>query len=166
MVGVEVGVGLQKRTVVLAQSRIGNAMSHAAIPVVIIGCHHHVLEHVHDMIRRRKMFNKAWSLLHFDAHTNMACTRVAPARACFTLRHFRSINDISGGDDKNLYDLIDSTSSGIGEWITPLVLATNIGCIEWMKPKLSRQLPLGIHRVLVGAESDYPDQVTTFWTCR
>jgi hypothetical protein len=139
-------------------------MTRPKIPLVIVESHQHVLEHVHDAIRRQKLFGKPWSMLHFDAHPDLACPRVAPAIACFAPRQTSLWDDAAAGqeDQNNLYEMLDSTSTGIAEWITPLVLAANLSRIEWVKPKFSRQLPLGRHNFAVGAEADSPDGVATF----
>lgn len=137
-------------------------MSHPHIPLVIVESHHHVLEHVHDAIRRRKLFNKPWSMLHFDAHPDLACTVVSPAIACFTPRHFSAGDGTGGENANNLYEMLDSTTTGIAEWIMPLVLAANLSRIEWVKPKISKQLPLGMHDFAVGAEAERPEEIITF----
>jgi hypothetical protein len=139
-----------------------------SINVVVVESHQHTLEHIHDIIRKRKIFNKPWSLLHFDAHPDLACPTV-PAIACFTPR--RAIlepndDDDSSEDEKNLYELLDSTSSGIAEWILPLVLAADLRVIEWVKPSFAKQLPWGLHRYTVGAychdESTNANEIKSF----
>jgi hypothetical protein len=132
------------------------------IPLVIVESHQHVLEHVHDAIRRHKLFNKPWSMLHFDAHPDLACSVVAPAIACFTPRHFNSTDGAEDDIANNLYELLDSTTTGIAEWIMPLVVAANLSRIEWVKPTFSNQLPLGIHDFTVGAEAEHPEKIITF----
>jgi hypothetical protein len=80
-------------------------------------------------------------MLHFDAHPDLACPNV-PARCCFQPR-----NDSDGMD---LYECLDATSSGIAEWILPLVLAGNLTTLQWVKPAHSQQLPQGQHEYQVG----------------
>ena len=46
-------------------------MSSMSIPVVIVESHQHALEHIHDVLRRKKLFNKNWSMVHFDAHPDL-----------------------------------------------------------------------------------------------
>jgi hypothetical protein len=194
------------------------------VEVVIVESHQHALEHIHRIIRRRKLFTQSWSMLHFDAHPDLACAgNHVPAMACFLPRHSSSwiegveVNDglataagtsvhkngccasaettttttratlssstktttivktvnnddkLNGeNDDENhdtkenitistrapledLYELLDTTASGISEWILPLVLAGNLERIEWVKPPFSTQLPCGRHRFHVGA---------------
>jgi len=65
------------------------------------------------------------------------------------------------GDGKNLYELLDSTATGIAEWILPLVLAANLRRVDWIRPSvLSSKIgspsgieafPLGEHVYHVGA---------------
>ena len=54
---------------------------------------------------------------------------------------------------RNLYELLDATSSGIAEWILPLVLAADLCVVEWIKPASLRcdQLPRGVQTFHVGA---------------
>jgi hypothetical protein len=130
------------------------------IHVVIVEPHQHVLEHIHSIMRKRKLFSP-FSMLHFDAHPDLACPRV-PAAACFAPRQSQawSAHGINGADEeeeKNLYELLDSSASGIAEWILPLVLAANLRKIEWVRPTFSNQLPLGDHRLQVGAYDDERD---------
>mmetsp|Transcript_103053 Transcript_103053/g.210122 ORF Transcript_103053/g.210122 Transcript_103053/m.210122 type:complete len:612 (-) Transcript_103053:77-1912(-) len=152
------------------------------IPVVVVESHQHVLEHIHDVLRMKKLFDRNWSMLHFDAHPDMACTKSAPAVACFKPRgryscsvrgsnHHRGVgNDGNIGNDerattgdegsndggRTLYELLDLTPSGIAEWILPLVLAAKLSKIEWVKPGFSTQISEGRYRFSVGVERD-PD---------
>jgi hypothetical protein len=135
--------------------------------VVIVESHQHALEHLHSVIRKRKIF-KSWSMLHFDAHPDLACPRV-PAAACFTPRqpeiwaHEASANN-EEEDEKDLYELLDSTSSGIAEWILPLALAASLRKVEWVRPSFATQLPVGNHRFQVGAHDNEknPSEVQSF----
>lgn len=113
------------------------------IYVVVVEYHQHALEHIHSIFRRRKSL-KPWSMLHFDAHPDLACpSNNVTARSCFLPRQ----------DDENesLYDRLDSHSSGIAEWILPLVLAGGLKHVNWIKPPESQQLPMGYHEYSVGA---------------
>ena len=113
------------------------------IHVVVVEYHQHALEHIHSRLRRHKSL-KPWSMLHFDAHPDLACpSNHVPALACFIPRQ--------GDIDHDLYELLDSHSSGIAEWIIPLVLAGELRRVHWMKPTESQQLPLGRHEYHVGA---------------
>lgn len=112
------------------------------IYVVVVEYHQHALEHIHSRLRRRKSL-KPWSMLHFDAHPDLACpSNHIPALSCFLPRE---------DDENNLYDLLDSHSSGIAEWILPLVLAGGLEHVHWFKPAESNQLPVGKHEYNVGA---------------
>jgi len=141
------------------------------VTVVIVESHQHVLEHIHEILRKKKLLNKKWSMIHFDAHPDMACTRNAPAIACFAPRHYYSFgNDGEKGEDEdernatNLYELLDSTSSGIAEWILPLALAANLNRICWIKPLFSQQMSEGKYQFAVGAEcrDDDAGEITSF----
>ena len=119
--------------------------------VVIVESHQHALEHIHSLLRKQKIFNLPWSMLHFDAHPDLACPTL-PAVACFTPRRIVETDRVDiDSEGKNLYELLDSTSSGIAEWILPLVLAADLRVVEWVKPSFSSQLPLGTHFFNVGA---------------
>lgn len=128
------------------------------IPVVIVESHQHVLEHVHDVLRKKKLFHQSWSMVHFDAHPDLACPKTAPATACFTPRQFfpednNHTDDTDAG--KNLYELLDLTPSGIAEWILPLALGANLNTIEWVKPKFSTQISEGTYRFAVGVDCGF-----------
>jgi hypothetical protein len=118
--------------------------------IVIVESHQHALEHIHSVIRKRKIFNKPWSMLHFDAHPDLACPTV-PAIACFTPRRLVETEEDAGSEGRNLYELLDSTSSGIAEWILPLVVAADLRVVEWVKPSFASQFPLGTHLYNIGA---------------
>ena len=122
------------------------------IPVVLVESHQHVLEHIHDVLRKKKLFQDHWSMVHFDAHPDLACSKTAPAIACFNPRLYYSCENEEEG--KNLYEILDLTSSGIAEWILPLVLAANLNRIEWIKPGFSSQIARGDYQFSVGVEHD------------
>jgi hypothetical protein len=46
----------------------------------------------------------------------------------------RSSSSSSDKETKNLYELLDSTASGIAEWILPLMLAANLTDVHWIRP--------------------------------
>lgn len=139
------------------------------IPVVVVEAHHHALEHIHDVLRRRHLLNSEWSMLHFDSHADLACPAVhVPALSCFRPRKAvgqplcseiitGSEEDDDSSDESltkkmNLYELLDSTASGIAEWILPLVLAANLRAVHWIRPPGTiQQIPTGEHDYRVGA---------------
>ena len=85
---------------------------------------------------------------------------------------------------KNLYQLLDTTASGIAEWILPLVLAANLEAVHWVRPASTiRLIPTGEHSFHVGAwipgcSKEAQERVETFldlpatasvkvdWSCR
>lgn len=116
------------------------------ILVVVVEAHNHVCEHIHYILRQRRLF-QPWTMLHYDAHPDLSCPHEAiPAIACF-----RPSQEWYTG--KNLYELLDSTTSGISEWILPLVLAANLEQIIWVRPgrQSIEQLPIGNQVYHVGA---------------
>lgn len=150
------------------------------IPVVVVESHHHVLEHIHAELRKRRLLCSKWSMLHFDSHADLACPGPhIPAASCFQPRKsIRSLvaaraaavavdggyetdtssessclsNNMISDDKKCLYELLDSSASGIAEWILPLVFAANLRAIHWIRPPDTiRQLPTGLHEFNVGA---------------
>lgn len=102
-----------------------------------------------------------WSMLHFDAHPDLACPcgRVVPAAACFrpndefdvavAVAAVAAGGREGAGEGKeteqkqmekkeemkkmNLYEMLDSTSTGMAEWILPLVLAAGLSRVEWVR---------------------------------
>lgn len=158
--------------------------------VVVVESHQHALEHMHHVLRKRRRL-EPWSLTHLDAHPDLACPGPSiPAHACFQPRKRlcpainRDSGESAGGitvKDKDLYDFLDDTVSGIAEWILPLVLAANLTTIRWIPPRNTSilQIPFGIHKYHVGAWSssrhstecesfcDLPDDavVKVDWNC-
>ena len=138
------------------------------IPVVVVESHQHVCEHIHGVLRRKKVL-RPWAMVHYDAHPDLACPNPAiPALACFRPRDpFRPADSVPTrhGEDntasetnihpKDLYEFLDSTNSGIAEWILPLVLAGNLTHVDWIRPARQKveQLPAGKHVYQVGAWS-------------
>ena len=130
------------------------------IPVVVVESHQHVCEHIHHVLRRnKKLWTKEWFIVHYDAHPDLACpSSIVPAVACFRPRQPATTNAATN-NGKNLYELLDSTTSGIAEWILPLVLAANLRRVYWIHPPttptahqtVEQQLPDGEHRYRVGA---------------
>ncbi|KAG7343155.1 UPF0489 domain containing protein [Nitzschia inconspicua] len=165
------------------------------IPVVIVESHHHVLEHVHDVLRKKKLLTKDWSMVHLDAHPDLACPATVPAGMCFSPRntavchnddddeeeeedHVQTGTDnaiesdtsdrisTTKKDDKNLYEMLDDTTSGIAEWILPLVVAGNLRQVEWIKPVFSGQFATGHYQYFVGVDdgqdSSMNEPITSF----
>ena len=160
----------------------------AKIHVVVVESHNHALEHIHTKLRQCRLLNQDWSMLHFDAHADLACPgQHIPAILCYRpqmsialtvnesiahcekktcqftynekaedgTRHDSDLidddDDLNSTGDKNLYELLDSTSSGIAEWILPLVLAANLRSICWIRaPKSIPLIPSGVHDFHVG----------------
>ena len=154
--------------------RLSRLQEERPIYVVIVEPHQHVLEHIHTVLRKERLLTREWSMLHFDSHPDLACPNPSiPAKACFLPRQsFASAaattsNEHTGQTTSskhlNLYEWLDCSSSGIAEWILPLVLAANLSSIHWVKPSTvaaaiesdatrpPSQLPLGIHTYRVGA---------------
>ena len=51
----------------------------------------------------------------------------------------------------NLYEMLDMPSSGIAEWILPLVLAGGLKTVYWIKNDWCHQFHNGAYNVPVGA---------------
>ena len=124
------------------------------IPVVVVESHHHALEHIHQVLRKRRLLNREWSMLHFDSHADLACPNVS-AVSCFQPNiaipldgkiSMDDTSDVSDTEGKNLYESLDSTTTGIAEWILPLVLAANLRHVHWIRPSGTVHLiPSGVH---------------------
>ena len=95
------------------------------ISVVVVEAHHHILEHVHYILRRRlrksnngngvggrrgRVVQKKWSMLHFDSHPDLAANPYIPAMAYFLPRkEWDSVNeDVDHHHDQDQ----DSTAKG------------------------------------------------------
>lgn len=121
------------------------------LKVVIVEPHHHALEEIHAVLRQQRRLGHSWSLCHIDAHPDLACpSNGIPAAACF-----RPNDEWHDGRKTGcLYELLDLSTTGISEWILPLVLAGGLSFVEWVKPPAGQstsQIPLGRHRCNVGA---------------
>ena len=183
------------------------------IYLVVVESHQHVLEHIHAVLRKERLLTREWSMLHFDAHPDLACPNpTVPAKACFlpheefpvegsTSSNVGATTDSATSSSskeneknasatsseehhtqptlsqtKNLYELLDSTATGIAEWILPLVLAANLRRVHWIKSSTDddnaavsvnvaekeacilrppSQLPCGIHDYHVGVAIPY-----------
>ena len=114
-------------------------------------------------------------MLHFDSHADLACPNASiPAGACFQpRRNWQSVEKSSEGTvtctNKDLYELLDSTTSGIAEWILPLVLGASLTRVHWIRPRHTPngyysdsvdQLPLGTKTFHVGAWNDVDTRKT------
>jgi hypothetical protein len=143
-------------------------MLDSPLRVVIVEPHHHALEEIHNVLRReRHLLGKSWSLCHIDAHPDLACpSNGIPAVACFRPRDgwkrpvtSDEVNAIDVNESACLYELLDSSTTGMSEWILPLVLAAGLHRMEWVKPAdadvseqvSAAQIPAGVHRFHVGA---------------
>lgn len=171
-----------------------------ALRVVIVEPHHHALEHIHQALRQQRRLGESWSLCHIDAHPDLACpSNGIPAAACFRPRQeWHALPSSSSSSPPVLqekidgtmtmttspkrgclYELLDWSTTGMAEWILPLVLAAGLTRMEWVKPvvdivtattttascarddydgkkksfhdKGASQFPLGTHRFHVGA---------------
>jgi hypothetical protein len=141
------------------------------INLIIVEPHHHVLEHIHYTLRQqaRKIKDGSslkWSLLHWDSHPDLACPNEGiPALACFLPRKTwlreekESVQVVEEEEEslamqhvqeKNLYDLLDTSEGGIAEWILPLVLAGGLNRMIWMKNSWCSQFSNGRHSFHVG----------------
>jgi len=130
--------------------------------VVVVESHQHVLEHIHGELRKffrkRKICGK-FHMIHFDAHPDLACPgKHIPAAACYEPRRNwkytgeeASCNNNTNEEVKNLYELLDSTSGGIAEWILPLCLGADLREIYWIRSPWSDQIDDGWHNFHVGA---------------
>lgn len=135
------------------------------IDLVVVEAHQHVLEHIHFILRHRARKVKdagrqiSWSMLHWDSHPDLACPHEGiPAAACFLPRKTWPCNKTESGEnqEKNLYDLLDTSEGGIAEWILPLVLAGGLNRVIWMKNPWCSQFSKGHHYFYVGVE--IPDE--------
>lgn len=105
--------------------------------VVVVEDHHHVLEHIHTALRSFKML-KAWKMVHFDAHPDLAVSPQIPAVACYQ-PHLHG-----------LYEQLDESNCGIAEWILPLVFAANLRHVHWIRSDISNQFENGVYNFQVG----------------
>jgi len=137
------------------------------IPLVIVEPHHHALEHIHQVLRRKARKRsleatkeKRWTMVHFDSHPDLACPNDRiPASLCFTPRQAKTFscedtcsdkND-DGSQGKNLYELLDTSQSGIAEWILPLVFAGGLSKVYWLKNDWCDQFQNDSYTISVGA---------------
>jgi len=114
----------------------------------------------------------SWTLVNFDSHPDMACVRSIPVSAVFNPRKSFTIpddptttttttttiielpfieKDESSGNTLNLYEMLDTSVSGIAEWILPLVLAANLNTVYWIRSSWANQFDDGHYTFHVGA---------------
>eukprot|EP00977_Amphora_coffeiformis_P024712 scaffold16707_cov182-Amphora_coffeaeformis.AAC.6 len=128
-------------------------------------------------LRRQRRLGKPWKLCHIDSHPDLACpSNGIPAGACFRPTDEWTIivpseeNNGEKGETRSgcLYELLDLSTTGISEWILPMVLAAGLTHVEWVKPAAPKnrqstsQIPLGTHKFHVGAFDESQDKVSSF----
>ena len=102
-----------------------NHKSRKKLGVVIVEDHHHVLEHIHYILRKKQKSMSRWKLIHLDSHPDMSCpSGEIIAKDCFF-------------PNPKLYEQLDLSSTGIAEWIMPLCLACELQHIHWIHPPWS-----------------------------
>ena len=138
------------------------------INVVIVEPHHHALEHIHHIQRlmmrkqRKSNVNLSWTMVHFDSHPDLAMPNDRiPARLCYNPREIKRSSTCcklntegdtkDTGIGKDLYELLDTSQSGIAEWIIPLVLAGGLEKVYWIKNDYCDQFHCGTYNIPVGA---------------
>ncbi|ETV76511.1 hypothetical protein H257_09518 [Aphanomyces astaci] len=108
--------------------------------VIVVDDHHHVLEPIHQAIRKRTLPFSNWTLVHFDAHPDLAFPRDIPASCVFT--------------PSALYDALDSSEAGIASFLLPLAFAGHMGSLVWVKPPWANQMAMGNETFTVGEHVD------------
>ncbi|ETW05435.1 hypothetical protein H310_03200 [Aphanomyces invadans] len=108
--------------------------------VVVVDDHHHALEPIHQAIRRRVLPFANWTLVHFDAHPDLAFPRDVPAKSVFT--------------PSQLYDVLDASEAGIASFVLPLSFAGHMESLIWVKPPWAQQMTLGDQAFAVGEHID------------
>jgi UPF0489 domain len=118
------------------------------LKIIVVEQHQHALEHIHEKLRKDiNLLKSSWTMVHIDAHPDMACPMNIPAKLCFRPRHDGSNDNVS------LYDQLDSTTTGIAEWILPIVLAGNLRSVYWIKPPFKFPRSLCENVIQVGVYS-------------
>lgn len=134
----------------------------SVLAVVVVEAHNHALEHIHDVLRKiiskrkRKGEDFSWTLVNYDSHPDMACMRSIPASAAFNPRRLFTVDDGNHQNNKScqtLYEMLDTSASGIADWIIPLVLAADLKEIYWVRSSWARQFGDGHYSFCVGAWS-------------
>ncbi|CAK4930301.1 unnamed protein product [Aphanomyces euteiches] len=111
-------------------------MGLGTIPTIVVDDHHHVLEPIHKAMRKRLLPFSNWSLVHIDAHPDMAFPRTIPADSIFTPHEF--------------YDELEACDGAIASFLMPLVYAGHMSSLMWIKPAWARQMHLGDENFYVG----------------
>ena len=139
-------------------NRIDRRQQRDVLKVVIVEPHHHALEAIHETLRQQRRLGQSWSLCHIDAHPDLACpSNGIPAKACFRPNEEWTVKSRKDNEMRIgcLYELLDQSTTGISEWILPMVLAAGLSFVEWVKPSVvvsnTCQIPFGQHKFHVGA---------------
>ena len=130
----------------------------SVVDVVVVEAHHHILEHVHFILRKKKQLS-SWTLIHWDSHPDLACpNETIPGLSCFTPRR-----EWGEQNNMNLYEMLDFSEGGIAEWIIPLVLAGFLNRVCWIKNSWCDQFENGHFHYCVGvSDSTNTDNVESF----
>eukprot|EP00656_Telonema_subtile_P015569 TRINITY_DN18185_c0_g1_i1.p1 TRINITY_DN18185_c0_g1~~TRINITY_DN18185_c0_g1_i1.p1 ORF type:complete len:197 (+),score=35.65 TRINITY_DN18185_c0_g1_i1:201-791(+) len=100
----------------------------------VVEDHDEVLPHIHAAIRRKRLPWSGISIVHFDAHPDMLAPEGMDSEVVF--------------DAHELYD-----TTGIADWILPLVYAGHVAQVVWLKPVWATQIDDGQYSFLVGRDA-------------
>jgi UPF0489 domain len=143
------------------------------IRVVVVESHQQVLPHVHGRLRqqRRRAHQQrpfarrhveGWELVHFDSHADLACPVNLPAKRCWRPYPDEPNDSLDHDDDSSsigmsLYEHLESTPSGIAEWIVPLVLGAGCTNVTWIRPPPSSPSCSGdLHQAHSARNASFP----------
>ncbi|OQR92864.1 UPF0489 protein C5orf22-like [Achlya hypogyna] len=102
------------------------------LPVYVVDDHHHA-------IRRRLLPFSNVTIVHLDAHPDLAFPRSIPAATIFA--------------PEALYDALDASDAGIASFLLPLAYAGHLRHLVWVKPPWATQMATGDHEFLVGTDA-------------
>ncbi|EQC39699.1 hypothetical protein SDRG_03127 [Saprolegnia diclina VS20] len=104
--------------------------------VHVVDDHHHVLEPIHRAIRQRRLPFANFTIVHLDAHADLAFPPSLPAATIFS--------------PDALYDGLDASEAGIASFLLPLAYAGHMHRLVWIKPPWATQMAIGTHAFDVG----------------
>ncbi|KDO33845.1 hypothetical protein SPRG_01724 [Saprolegnia parasitica CBS 223.65] len=110
------------------------------LEVHVVDDHHHVLEPIHRAIRQRRLPFANCTIVHVDAHADLAFPPSLPAATIFS--------------PGALYDGLDASDAGIASFLLPLAYAGHIHRLVWIKPPWATQMAIGTHTFHVGQQKD------------
>ncbi|CAK0881737.1 unnamed protein product [Prorocentrum cordatum] len=113
------------------------------LPVYVCEYHHEALRCLHHAIRRRWLPFSDLTMVHLDAHPDLAASTTLPAETIFQ-------------SPPDVYFEMQKDPGGIAQWILPAVYGGHFSCVWWVRPAWAEQIDDGEYNIAVGRAARSP----------